>query len=171
MTIHSCPDKCCNIKVNPYVDNEFKFQKSKRFKRKAGVFIYDPEKLKVLIVQSRGRLWGSPKGTIKYGETDKQGAIRELKEETGIELLESSLNNMVKIRNKAVYYYVEMSECIVNPIDQIDDNDVNGIAWINIDCLEKVIINGNISLNGHIKILLRKFLKKNFPENNFIEIK
>jgi ADP-ribose pyrophosphatase YjhB (NUDIX family) len=173
MTIHSCPDNCCKINVNPYEKDDFMFQKPRRIRRKAGVFIYDQKQQKVLLVQSRGKFWGCPKGTVNFGETERAGAIRELREETGINMLESTLddNHMLKIRNNAVYYYIEMDECEIKPLEQVDDNDVNGFAWINVNCLQKIIDNGNISLNNHMIILIRKFLKKNLVQNNFTEIK
>ena len=95
----------------------------KRYRKKAGIFIYDPETKKVLLVQSRGRLWGPPKGTIKDNELDKDCAIREVKEETGINILESNFLKIMRIKNNAIYYYVEMKECNVNIQDHIKQKE------------------------------------------------
>lgn len=167
---HHCNNNCCNIKINEYTFKDPLLIEKKRSRKKAGVFIYDPDSKKVLLVQSRGKLWGPPKGTIKTGENDKDCAIREVKEETGIHILESNLINMMKIKNNAIYYYVEMKECLVNIQDHIKNNDANGIGWINIDCLEKLITQGNMSLNRHAKFAFNKFLNKQFQESKFIEI-
>ena len=118
-------------------------------------------------------LWQFPAGTYEKDFNSLKLAQKELREETGINMLESSLDDthMTKIRNNAIYYYIEMDECDVKPLEQVDDNDVNGFAWINVNCLQKIIDNGNISLNNHMIILIRKFLKKNLIQNNFTEIK
>ena len=170
MMIHQCRNNCCNIKINEYKLKDPLIHEKKRYKKKAGIFIYDPETKKVLLVQSRGRLWGPPKGTIKDNELDKDCAIREVKEETGINILESNFLKIMRIKNNAIYYYVEMKECNVNIQDHIKNNDANGICWINIDCLEELILQGNISLNRHAKFTFIRFLNKQFQDSNFIEI-
>jgi hypothetical protein len=158
-----CPDSCCKIKICPYIvkkDNLETFQR----KKKAGVFIYDPSTNKVLLIQSRGNLWGPPKGTINYGETDIECAIREVKEETGITIYKDDLFKAVTIFNKATYFYLEMNECDVFVQNHIPENDANGIGWIKNTCLEKCIENGNITLSHHCRIIFKEFLSKDLPK-------
>lgn len=85
---YQCNNKCCNYKVMPYTKNfPIQYQKNKDIKiRKAGSFIYNNNSKKVLLVQSRGQMWGSPKGSLKDFEEPLECAIREVKEETGIDL-------------------------------------------------------------------------------------
>ncbi|KAA0149115.1 hypothetical protein FNF29_06203 [Cafeteria roenbergensis] len=53
-----------------------------------GAFVLNPSMTKVLLVQSyRGKSWGLPKGKINEGETELQCAIREVAEETGVDIL------------------------------------------------------------------------------------
>ena len=82
-SIIKCINDCCTIKVNMYRSNN-----PAHFKRhnKAGMFIYDPNEDRVLFVQSRGHLWGPPKGSLDEGEKEIDSAIREVKEETGLNL-------------------------------------------------------------------------------------
>ena len=75
MKLFKCSKKCCQIKIYPYDIKPELMKKTKKKKRKAGVFVYDPKTDKVLLVQSRGNLWGPPKGTIKYGETERECGI------------------------------------------------------------------------------------------------
>lgn len=167
MEIFTCPDKCCTIKIKPYVHAKDPFERVRRRRRKAGVFIYDPQSDKVLLIQSRGNLWGLPKGTINYGETERQCAIREVKEETGLTISDDSFTKAAKIYNCAIYFYMEMKECEVSIQDHIYENDANGIGWIKMSCLQKCVENGNISLSKHSRIVFRKFHKKHFPNPGF----
>jgi 8-oxo-dGTP pyrophosphatase MutT (NUDIX family) len=160
MITRSCETGCCIAEIYPYV-NKYKYRYRKT--RKSGVFFYDPEKQKILIVQSNGKLWGVPKGTLEEGETIEQGAIREVKEETGLDI---DLKNPTKITkiDKAYYYYVEKDECQVH-VQKYAGNDANGIAWIKLECLESLIRNSKLKINRHFRILVDRFLDVNLPRN------
>ena len=159
-TLFKCYKGCCTIKVQPYYEQKINYFNNKP-KKKAGMFIYDPNTQKILLVQSKGNLWGPPKGTVNEKELIKECAIREVKEETGLDISIKQLSNEMNFKNKAFYYYLEMKECEVF-IQNHNNNDANGIAWINIDCLSEFIIKGNISLTRHCKWLINKILSKNF---------
>ena len=164
-----CSKKCCKIQISPYdLTSNYKI---KRFQRKSGVFIHDPSKNKVLLIQSNGHLWGLPKGTVKYGETERICAIREVKEETGLIISENDFKAAYNIRNRALYFYVEKQECEVTVQQNIYGNDANGIAWINIDCLEQLIKNGNINISKHCRLTFQRFLQKVLPYSDFIMVK
>lgn len=55
-------------------------------------------KIKILLVESKGGSWGLPKGHKRFSESDLQTALRELKEETGISKIEI-LDNVVLENN------------------------------------------------------------------------
>jgi bis(5'-nucleosidyl)-tetraphosphatase len=53
----------------------------------AGAVIFRKEKKKTLflfIYSGKSKIWGFPKGHLEAGESEKEAAIREIKEETGI---------------------------------------------------------------------------------------
>ena len=164
-----CKKGCCSLQIQPYKSNNT--YKNKNSYRKAGVFIYDPNKNKILLVQSKGNLWGLPKGSLNYGETERICAIREVKEETGLTITEENFSKAVVIRNRAVYYYIETNECNVQVQTFIPNNDANAVGWINIDCLEQFILDGNITLTQHCRLVFKKFLNKEFPHSTFILVK
>ena len=167
MQTHYCRKGCCLVQIKTY--NIIKRYFNRNY-RKAGVFIYDPNEKKVLLVQSRGHLWGPPKGSLNVDEKDTDCAIREVKEETGLNISCENFSDYVKIRNKAVYSYLEMDSCDIKVQDNIEDNDANGITWIKVSCLENAIIDGNIVLNHYAKIVFWKFLNKTFPKSTCIKI-
>ena len=164
MQTYLCEDKCCVIKIKIYKPIPRYFDGNRK---KSGIFIYDPLKDKVLLVQSHGNLWGSPKGSLNECEKNIEGAIREVKEETGLIIDPKFLLKKVIIMN-ATYYYTELvSEEI--EVQSSEDNDANGITWIKIKCLENAIKNGNMILNHHSKIIFWKFINKKFPKYNYKE--
>lgn len=156
-----CKNKCCILSVKLYESDKKNFKHNKH-NRKAGIFIYDPDQQKVLIVQSRGHLWGLPKGTVKPQETEKNCAIREVFEETGLIVHANEFSKAAIIRNKAIYFYVERKLCPVEIQEHIVDNDVNALGWIKPDCLDEFINSKQIVLNQHCKIVFKKFLNKSF---------
>lgn len=169
--IYNCPKKCCIIEVNE--PSEHLVRRRRGHCRKAGVFIYDPEEKRVLLVQSRGQLWGPPKGTLEIdkNETSCQCAVREVKEETGLDVKPEDFTRAIKIKNRAIYYYLERKTEQVHIQYNQEDNDANGITWIKLDCLEECILSGHIIINQHCKLVLKKFMEKDFPKSDFVKVK
>jgi len=170
MDIFKCPNNCCTIKVKPYKRLFNKASKVKCLKRKAGALIYDPQTNHILLVQSRGHLWGPPKGTIDQGESEMECSIREVKEETGLDITSEEISKGTNINDKAIYYYIE------KPVSQVDiqdtlDNDANGICWIKIKCLADCINNGNISVTHHCRVVINRLLGVILPYSKFIKVK
>lgn len=171
MQVYYCRHKCCKVKIQEYINNKNPTSFYNNY-GKAGVFIYDPKKDKVLLVQSRGRLWGPPKGTLKEDENILECAIREVKEETGLKVRSDNLKLYINV-HRATYYYLEMdsSELDIQQNNDEDANDANGITWIKISCLYNAIEDGNIVLNHHARIAFEYFIHKKFPKYNWITVK
>ena len=146
--MQTCQEKCCHYFLKPYVGpysfHRHEYDKINHKIKKAGCFIYHNDK--VLLVQSRGQFWGSPKGTMKENETPLKCAIREVKEETGIEIDEKECVDTIIIKGRAQYYFIEMEEKEVHIQEEDTENDANGIGWFRLGCLkgnEKFILNQN----------------------------
>ena len=167
MQTYLCPKGCCQIYVNSYTRDKKSLYKHKRYNRKAGVFIEDTINHKVLLIQSNGNLWGPPKGTTHIGETDLHCAVREVKEETGLDISHEDFIKAINIQNRAVYFYLQMEISPVKPTI-IVDNDATGITWINPDCLEECIVNGNINLSQHCRVVFNHFHQRIFPTSTFL---
>ena len=161
----TCPNKCCEIHTSTYIksDNKYKNKdKNKYNKNKGGVILYDPAVNKALMVQSRGNLWGFPKGTFEDGEDFKTCAQRELKEETGVSIDKELLTNGIYISSKVVYYYLEVnSEDYPVTVQTYEGNDANSIAWLNLSCLYEMCNLDIIKINYQAK----KAIKKSFGIN------
>ena len=164
----TCDKKCCNYFVTKYnhpswykSNDDWKDPTEKMKIKKAGAFIFDKNKNKILLVQSRGQYWGPPKGSLNENEDIKHCAKREIKEETGLDIEENEFNRFYIVKGKALYYYVELEEKEIEVQTHIKDNDANGVGWFNIDCLENLIKEKEVLVNLHCKILLKKYLNKN----------
>lgn len=148
-----CVNNCCELKIEPYETDGFIYTQHRGPRKKAGVLIYNGDK--VLLVQSRGNFWGFPKGTMEIDEKVKECALRELKEETGIQLTKEDLIDCICIHNKALYYIYELNEEIGSVQKDIPDNDVNGITWIKLTCLQDMFKTNKMKFNYHCKYLLQ----------------
>lgn len=157
-----CINKCCTFKTTKYIHNEDHMDFPMRKKFKCGCFIYDPFKKKILIVQSRGAFWGPPKGSSHVGETPMECAIREVKEETGLDIFPEELTKFIRLKNRAIYYYIEMPECEVSVQRTMKGNDANAISWCNKDCLIEMINFKYLQINQHMRFLLDKIIFQNY---------
>ena len=143
-----CEKKCCKLKYTTFVPNlniNYSFKNNK----KSGIMYIVEDK--ILIIQSRGNLWGIPKGSLEENETYILAAVREFKEETGIHIQKDDLNDYIRIDN-CIYYIVFSKNLIVPDIDIYDKvHDATGIGLININCLPTL----KIKFTTHFKILLK----------------
>lgn len=158
-----CTNKCCDIYTTNYVKRTNNNHDTNKYnKNKGGVVLYDPLYNKVLMVQSRGNLWGFPKGTFEEGEDFQTCAQRELREETGIYIEKHLLSNSIYINSKVVYYYLEVSSDLYPArVQKYEGNDANSIGWINLLCVSQMCENNYIQLNYQAK----KAIKKTFGIN------
>ena len=127
---------------------------------RAGGFIYNKETGKVLFVIVRGMYWGLPKGGVRIGETNKQGALREVYEETGIRLADLNESKAYKIDSTVTYYPVEMPFCVKTTPENVDDNDAIGLGWVNPKCAQDlidIIPNGG-RLTRHVHRCVKHFM-------------
>ena len=148
MSEYSCISNCCHYKMEEYKQT----QQQKYYIRgvlKAGIILYTKDK-KVLLVQSRGRLWGFPKGKANEFEEPKDCAVREVFEETGLTINKDLLTKSINIHKNVYYFLLEIEECNLEIQHNLIGNDANGIGWFNIDCL----LRGGIELNQHCKVIL-----------------
>ncbi len=162
MNIIYCLNKCCKIEyIKNYNDDiTSHFTYTKYMNKKAGVCVYNSIRGSILMVQSRGKLWGFPKGTVESNETVIECAIRELQEETEISLKPLELTKFITVKNCSVYYiYDTLYEKGNIPKNAGSvENDVTGLSWIKIDCLHDLVSKNIIKLNYHTKYILKNYL-------------
>ncbi|KXB08734.1 hypothetical protein AKJ56_00470 [candidate division MSBL1 archaeon SCGC-AAA382N08] len=88
----------------------------------------DPEKGK----------WALPGGKVDYGETVKQAAIREVKEETNIDIRLVKLLGHYDIIDDGYHYVTICYRGIPKNADIIAGSDVEKAKWISSDNLKQI---------------------------------
>jgi len=156
-----CPAGCCELQVEKFtgvIDHRKDYKKYNKLK--AGGILHDKCKDKVLLVQSRGKLWGFPKGTKNDNESVEDCAVREIKEETGLSLTRAMLTRYTRINNgRSTFYYVEHPEVLVEVQNSIENNDANGIGWVKICCLRNMMDRKMLHMNRQSKIAFKHTFK------------
>ena len=149
-----CNRGCCSLKTTEWKreteDDEIRLNSNK-----SGVILFDAAESEILLIQSRGNLWGMPKGTLEEGESPETGAIREAYEETGIKLDSESLGKSI-VLDSATYFMVPYEKTEVDIQKQDHDNDATGIGWIKLSCLTEMLQNDRIRLTSHAHKIIRK---------------
>ena len=88
---------------------------------------------RVLVVQGSGGKWSFPKGRRKENETHYQGAIREAKEEAGIDLVSRMVNAKIQLRYGTYYLYVFGRQGEEIPLGApITPEEISQVAWVHV---------------------------------------
>lgn len=126
----------CSIFSWPYVncENIIKFQQNKKA---GGILIHND---KVLLIQSRGNMWGFPKGSIEKDESTLECAIREVNEETSLLILFTPNDKQYFFNNIVLYvkHLQKVPQFDLEKIRNHKNNDCSGIGWFNLQCLKKI---------------------------------
>ena len=97
---------------------------------------------KVLVVKQTSGFYGFPKGHVEIGETEKETAIREVKEETGLDIKIISdkrytQSYIVKENvHKDVVFFIAKLE---NNNEKRQVEEIEEILWIDINEVENIL--------------------------------
>lgn len=98
------------------------------------VFYRAPEELRVLLVKNKnGRYWSFPKGHVELGENERQTAVREIKEETDLDVKihpgfreTSDYCPFGKVRKRVVFFLAESFTDDVH----IQESEIDYFIWV-----------------------------------------
>ena len=110
------------------------------YEKSCGAVVYHRTRLgviKVLLVKNHnGRYWTFPKGHVEQNETEQQTAIREIKEETGLNVIiepdfrrTSTYSPFGKIKKQVVFFLAKADESAVN----LQKSEIDYYLWATID--------------------------------------
>lgn len=147
--IHSRDIESVQIRDESYYNNKVQTVKS-------GVICYDSKSNKVLLIQSVSMLWGPPKGSCENKESLEDCALREFHEETGLHLSPLHLKKFINVGKKARYYFVERPECPISIPSSDAYNDVTGITWIKLTCLQDLVRANKLKVTFHCRYIFER---------------
>jgi len=112
---------------------------------------------KLLLIQSRGRLWGYPKGSKEDAETITECAVRELREETGLVRNEKNAAFSVDIRHKSTFSKYLVFDEQTDALPELtleDEHDCTGGGWITLSCMRDLVASRCIKLTSDCSSVL-----------------
>ena len=152
-----CSNSCCHLKQWQCYFDKNKIRKYGK-RNKAGIIIISMSQnmeTQVLLVRSRGYMWGFPKGGMHENETITECAMREVKEETGLDVFVDFKTPHFKINN-CVYFFIHIPFVNEFTIISDKDNDASGIGWMKPKCL---INSEDIPVTSYCKIVMSRWAK------------
>ena len=106
------------------------------------IFYKTKQNTKILLVKNNnGRYWSFPKGHIEDGETEQETAIREIKEETGLDV--TLVNNFReiseycpfgKIRKRVVFF---LARAFTDNV-KIQEEEIDSYIWVDLQQARKM---------------------------------
>ena len=106
------------------------------------IFYKTKQNTKILLVKNNnGRYWSFPKGHIEDGETEQQTAIREIKEETGLDVTItpgfreiSEYCPFGKIRKRVVFF---LARAFTDNV-KIQEEEIDSYIWVDLQQARKL---------------------------------
>ena len=109
-----------------------------RLEKSCGALVYrrNREQIELLLIKNRyGGHWSFPKGHVEGRETEVQAALREVKEETGLDIsLQSGFRHAVEyfprpnVKKHVVYF---LGEATSNDL-HMQEEEISRIIWMDI---------------------------------------
>ncbi|MBR1482441.1 MAG: NUDIX domain-containing protein [Ruminococcus sp.] len=114
------------------------------YEKSCGGIIYYKTKqnIKILLVKNNnGRYWSFPKGHIEEGETEQETAIREIKEETGLDVTLTpgfrEISEYIpfgKIRKRVVFF---LARAFTDNV-KIQEEEIDSFIWVDLQQARKL---------------------------------
>lgn len=104
------------------------------------------EKDKVLLIQQLEGIWGFPKGHMEVGETEVETALREVKEETNldVEINENKRYTVEYITDRNTYKEVVLFLAKkISGNEKYQESELTAMKWMNFDDAMKTITYDN----------------------------
>jgi len=136
---------------------------NKEFSAGAVIFKREGNEILFLVVYSaRNKAWGFPKGHLDLGETEKKAAVREIKEETGLDNLQfidgfsekaayETISKRPPFKGEKIEKYVTYFLCEAKDQDvAVDGREISDYRFLSLNQAKKAVKFQNL------KIILRR---------------
>ena len=114
------------------------------YEKSCGVVIYSKigENLECLIISDKNGHWGFPKGHVEKNESEEETAVREVFEETGLEVIlmegfRTSIEYSVEkeIMKEVIFFLAEVYDQTVN----IQLDELNDYKWLSFQSAKQLL--------------------------------
>ena len=115
--------------------------------KSCGAIILNKDKKVLLVQQVKSKTWAFPKGHVEAGETEEETALREVKEETGIEI-KVDTNKRYKLiycqRTNILKEVVFFLATAVTENVNIDKNELGDYIWADLENVNNILTYKNL---------------------------
>lgn len=121
------------------------------------------DKDKVLILK-RGKkssgagTWNFPGGSVEEGESTEEGAIRELKEETGLTIESKDLDYLGTLENKYLKIHFYITNTFSGSVEINQESDE--YRWVDLEELKDYNFVGGGSINANLLKNIKDFMEE-----------
>jgi 8-oxo-dGTP pyrophosphatase MutT (NUDIX family) len=139
----TCASQCCSIHIEkPSPPPRGYFGAWSRASGTGGIVLWARSTNSFLVVQCYGNKWGFPKGAAHAGETVREAALRELREETGVALEADALDTqpLAQRGKRRVYYFAAVAHPIPAWVQQ-PQPEANAVGWVRVRCAGALAFN------------------------------
>lgn len=112
----------------------------------AYVLLIDEQSEKILMVKNKGRnssYYTLPGGAVEYGETIQDAAIREVKEETGLDVevngIFSVMEGFFEERDHHAVFFTFRGTVVGGEINIAFPEEIEEISWMDLEVAEKYL--------------------------------
>ena len=130
---------------------------NKEFSAGAVIFKRESKEIVFLLVYSnRNKIWGFPKGHIEEGETEKEAALREIKEEAGLDNLQfingftekvkyETISKRLPYKGQDIEKYVTYFLCETKNKDiTVDGREISDYKFLSLSEAEELVKFSNV---------------------------
>lgn len=128
-----------------------------KYEKSCGAIIFDKDK--ILVIQQKEGHWGFPKGHVEEGETEVETAVREIKEETNLDVEINEKFRYVETYSPAEDVEKDVVFFVAKKIGgdiQVQEEEVNKAQWLT--CEEAMEVLTYVSSKNVLKKVMEDLL-------------